>query len=217
MSVPYPEFSVLLGPDYAGKSTVIAALAADGWQCVSYDRGFVPPECSLVDDLRDGFVGRALSGFGTAYSADFLVTLLQTSVVHLRDQTLRAAAGRPVITDSYYYKILAKCILKGLINESLFAWWRSFPPPRQVIYLDVDPDTAWLRSGEGARLNPFEYYGEAPSREGFRRFQTDLRELMLREAGGTTVRMLAAPFGIEQAVATVRDVTRRDHAVGIVG
>jgi thymidylate kinase len=212
------EFSVLLGPDYAGKSSVLGALAADGWQCVSYDREFVDPECSLVHDLRDGFVGRALRGFGTAYSADFLVTLLQTSVVYLRDQTLRAAPDRPVVTDSYYYKILAKCVLKGLLNEQLFAWWRSFPPPERVIYLDVDPETAWLRSGEGSLLNPFEYYGAAPSREGFCRFQTDLRRLMLREVGSVPMTVLSAPDGVGRTVDAIRrTITWRGHVAEPVG
>lgn len=217
MAVASPAFSVLLGPDYAGKSSVVRALAADGWHCVSYDREFVEPECSLVDDLRDGFVTRALPGMGSAYSADFLITLLQTSVVYLRDHTLRAAPGRQVITDSYYYKVLAKCVLKGLVNESIFAWWRSFPPPTRVIYLDVDPETAWLRSGEGLRLNPFEYYGEAPTREGFHRFQADLRRLMLREVGPLPVNVLTASGGVGQAVDEIRRITRRDHAVAYAG
>lgn len=217
MSVASPEFSVLLGPDYAGKSSVLGVLAADGWQCVSYDREFVDPECSLVHDLRDGFLGRALHGIGTAYSTDFLVTLLQTSVVYLRDQTMRAALNRPVVTDSYYYKILAKCVLKGLVNEQLFAWWRSFPPPTQVIYLDVDPETAWLRSGEGSLLNPFEYYGTVPTLDGFRRFQTDLRRLMMREVGSVPVTVLSAPSGVGQTVDAIRQITRRGHVAERVG
>ncbi|WP_034261040.1 hypothetical protein [Actinospica robiniae] len=215
--MPSPDFIVLLGPDYAGKSSVLAALSADGWQCVSYDREFVEPECSLVDDLRDGFVGRGLPGIETAYSPDFLVTLLQASVVYLRDRTVRASPGRPVVTDSYYYKILAKCLLKGMVNEQLFAWWRSFPQPSRVIYLDVPPETAWKRSGQGSRLNPFEYYGAAPTWEGFRRFQTDLRELMLREVGAVAVDMPAPTQGVGPTVEAIRRITRRDHVVEVVG
>ena len=97
-----PEFSVLLGPDYAGKSTVLAALAARGVQCVSYDREFVRPDCPLVNDLRDRFVSRALCGGGTSYSTDFVVTVLLPAVVSLRDLVRRADRDRPVGVHSYY-------------------------------------------------------------------------------------------------------------------
>ena len=188
-----PAFSVLLGPDYAGKSTLISALAARGVQCVSYDHEFVRPDCSLVNDLRDGFVTRALAGMGTSYSADFVATLLQTAVVYLRDQVICADRRRPVVVDSYYYKILAKCELTGVVSESLFDWWRSFPQPEQVFYIDVDPETAWRRSGEGARLNAFEFYGDAPTWPGFQRFQTDLRRLMAEEIAPAPMEVVSSP------------------------
>jgi thymidylate kinase len=211
---PHPEFSVLLGPDYAGKSTVLSALAARGVQCVSYDQELVRPDCSLVNELRDRFVTRALRSLGTSYSADFVVTLLQTAVVYLRDEVMCADRERPVVVDSYYYKILAKCVLSGLGNESLFAWWRSFPRPRQVIYLDVDPATAWRRSGEGSRLNSFEFYGDAPTWEGFRRFQIDLRRLMAEEIGAVPMDVLSESHGDSRVIDVMRRITRRDDAFG---
>lgn len=214
---PHPEFSVLLGPDYSGKSTVISALAVRGVQCVSYDHEFVRPDCSLVNDLRDRFVTRALCGRGTSYSADFVVTLLQTAVVYLRDQVMCADRDRPVVVDSYYYKILAKCVLTGLVNEFLFAWWRSFPRPRQVIYLDVDPATAWRRSGEGSQLNFFEHYGDAPTWESFRRFQTDLRRLMVSEIGPVPMEVLGESDGVGEVMDAIRRITRRDDATGTCG
>jgi thymidylate kinase len=213
----HPAFSVLLGPDYAGKSTVLSALAARGVQCVSYDDEFVRPDCSLVNELRDRFVTQALRSKGTSYSADFVVTLLQTAVVYLRDQVMCADRERPVVVDSYYYKILAKCVLTGLANEVLFAWWRSFPRPRQVIYLDVDPATAWRRSGEGAQLNFFEHYGDAPTWESFRRFQTDLRRLMVAEIGPVPMEVLSEADGGGQVVDVMRRIARRDDATGTGG
>jgi thymidylate kinase len=209
--VARPEFTVLLGPDYAGKSSVMAALSAMDRTCVSYDDELVRPECSLVSDLRDGFVKRALAGMGAHYSPDFVLTLLQASVVYLRDQTLRAAPDRPVVVDSYYYKILAKCLLAGLVNHSMFAWWRSFPQPCRVVYLDVDPDEAWRRSGEGARLNRFEYHGARPTRDGFCRFQRELRQLMVEEVGAVPLTVLAGPDGVEAAAGAVHELTRRGH------
>lgn len=206
-----PTFSVLVGPDYAGKSTVISALAARGVQCVSYDHVFVRPDCSLVNDLRDRFVS-ALRSLGTSYSPDFVVTLLQTAVVYLRDQIMCADGERPIIVDSYYYKILAKCMLTGLVNEPLFAWWRSFPRPRQVIYLDVDPATAWRRSGEGYQLNAFEYYGDTPTWESFRRFQTDLRRVMVEEIGSIPMEELSESDGAGRVIDVMRKIPRRDDA-----
>ncbi|MGX7827330.1 hypothetical protein ACTG9Q_19810 [Actinokineospora sp. 24-640] len=179
-----PRFTVLLGPDYAGKSTVLSEMARRGWHCVSYDDDFLPADCALVADLRDGFLGRALSGAGKPYSADFVVTVLQTAVVHLRDQLGRGARGQPVLVDSYYYKILAKCLVTGLLSPSMLAWWRTFPRPAQVVYLDVDPAEAWRRSGHGARLNAFEHHGATPTWEGFRRFQLELRARLFDEIDG---------------------------------
>ncbi|MFE0027910.1 hypothetical protein [Amycolatopsis sp. NPDC059021] len=184
MSGEVPDFTVLLGTDYAGKTTVLSALSRRGVRCVSYDAAFVRPDCSLVNDLREGFLAHALRGLGRGYSADFVLSLLQTSVVHLRDEILRADRGSPVLVDSYYYKILAKCVLTGLVNEDIFAWWRTFPRPRRIILLEVDPETAWARSGRGARANGFEYYGDFPTWNGFRRFQADLRQRMVDEVDG---------------------------------
>jgi hypothetical protein len=191
---------------------VLSALSLQGWQPVSYDHAFVQPECALVDDLRDSFVTTALRGLGKAYSPDFVLTLLQTSVVYLRDQVLRAGPNQPVMVDSYYYKILAKCMLTDLVNEELFAWWRSFPQPQRVIYLDVDPETAWRRSDEGARLNQFEHYGATPTFGGFWQFQTDLRELMVQELGAVPMTVLHEPDSVGRVVTAVRRIARNDSA-----
>ena len=217
-----PLFSVLLGPDYAGKSSVISDLSSRGWRCVSYDDALVPEECSLINDLRDEFITRALRGLGDQYSSDFIVTLLQASVVYLRDQILKAAADQPVIVDSYYYKILAKGMLTGLVNEEMFAWWRSFPRPRQVIYLDVDSEIAWRRSGNGAQLNRFEYYwdrhdGGRPRPEDFHRFQTDLRSLMLAEVGTVPLTVLSGRHGVEQLADTVERIARSGDGTRVGG
>ncbi|MEU1779074.1 hypothetical protein ABZ545_06220 [Streptomyces abikoensis] len=176
-------FYVLLGPDGAGKSSVMAEVAArlPGWRTLSTDDTFVSPGHELVTRLRREVVQEVLPGLGTSYSADFLASLLQTAVVYLRDSLQRLEGDAPLLMDSYYYKILAKCRLAGLQDNPMYAWWRSFPQPRAVVYVDVSPASAWRRSDNGARLNPLEYFGERPEWLGFETYQRNLRKLMLEE------------------------------------
>ncbi|HEX9338714.1 MAG TPA: hypothetical protein VF892_22645, partial [Pseudonocardiaceae bacterium] len=142
-------FAVVLGPDFAGKSSALAVLR--GFRVVSTDRRFVAARHDVVSQLR-----RAVSGVDDNYSPDFLAALLQTAVVHLRDEVVRAA--EPVVVDSYYYKILAKCRLAGVGDNPMFDWWRSFPQPARVIYLTVSAASAWRRCGRGTKLNPLEFH-----------------------------------------------------------
>lgn len=198
-----PEFSVILGADYAGESTVLSTLSREGWRCISYDEHLLPGEHTLISQLRDSIMPTALRQSGSVYSPDFVLTVLQSSVVYLRDQVLRAPPDEAVVVDSFYYKILAKCRLTGMVNEGLFRWWRSFPRPSQIIYLDVDPAVAWSRSGEGTLLNSFEYYGSRPTWENFRHFQLDLRKAVLEETRGVPVTVLEQQVATADAVRTI--------------
>lgn len=184
-------FYVLLGPDGAGKSTVMSEIAdrLPGWRTLSTDDAFVGPRHGLVTQLRRNVVKDVLPGLGASYSTEFLASLLQTAVVHLRDEAQRGA-GAPLLMDSYYYKILAKCRLAGMPNNPMYGWWRSFPQPRAVVYLDVSPASAWRRSGNGARLNPLEYFGPSPDWTGFETYQNSLRRLMLEEVRQLPVTMI---------------------------
>lgn len=204
---PVVPFDVLLGPDYAGKSSVLTELAAaePSWRFVSVDDAFLQPQHALIARLRRQLVGEALPGLGTAYSPDFIAGLLQTAVLHVRDQ-VAASAGAPVLVDSYYYKILAKCRLAGAAENPMFDWWRSFPQPRRVLFLDVSPETAWERCGLGAVANPLEYHGDEPTWAGFRSYQDDLREAMLEEVRELSVVRLSEQDGIDRMARDVREV-----------
>lgn len=177
-----PSFLVLLGTDYAGKSAVLRALAAaePSWRLLSVDDEFLPPEHGVVARLKSELFREALPGMRKHYSPDFVVTLLQAAVVYLRDQIMDCGAHQPVVVDSYYYKIIAKCRLLGA-TEAAFDWWRGLPRPRRALFLDVDPVTAWARSASGTRTHRLEFYGDYVDRDEFIRFQHDLRTLMLAE------------------------------------
>lgn len=203
-----PEFTVLLGPDYSGKSSVLRRLADSGrWTVVTCDQTPLDTDYALIGRARRELLSEALRAPAGRYSPDILLTLMQLAVVHMRDRVTGAPPGRPVIVDSYYLKIMAKCTLLGYANPSLFSWWRSFPQPARVVYLDVPPAVAWERSGRGAALNPMEHYGDTPTEEAFTRFQDDLRDLLHAELAGMEVTTLEPGSGIDRAVDAVVHAT----------
>jgi thymidylate kinase len=178
------RFWTVLGADYSGKSAVLHSLRCEhGWQVVSYDDPYVEP-FPLVRWLREVAFFEAYRQRDVSYSGDLAFSLLTPIVLHLRDEVIGKAARGPAIVDSYYYKLLAKGIITGIADEKARAAWRSAfqPEPRGVIFLDVDPDVAWDRAN--GKPNPFEYHGHEPTRDGFRRFQRDLRDVMLDEING---------------------------------
>ncbi|MFI6689980.1 hypothetical protein [Streptomyces sp. NPDC050485] len=205
--VEAPPFCVLLGPDYAGKSSALARLLAEAprWRPVSVDDGQLAPEHALIGRLRRAVVTDVAARAG-AWSPEFFGTLLQTAVLQLRDQLLAGAPGQPAVVDSYYYKLLAKCRLAGVPEHPMLTWWRSFPKPRRIIYLDVSPHTAWRRSHDGADLNVLEHYGPHPDWDGFRRYQEDLAKLMRDEIRDLPVSVIEEQGTPARTAAAIQEV-----------
>lgn len=206
-------FFVLLGPDYAGKSTTMSELAKlpSPWRFVSVDDGFLGPGHKLVAQLKRQLIDDALPGLGRAYSADFVASLLQTAVVHMRDQIIAGDRRRPALVDSYYFKILAKCRLVGGGDANpLFAWWRSFPQPRRVVYLDVAPETAWARGRSSGRINRLEHYREHAGRAEFTAFQADLGKLLLDEVEHLPVSVIPERANVAEQTQAVREVLENE-------
>ncbi|WP_225834564.1 hypothetical protein [Streptomyces sp. NK08204] len=209
---PTPPFVVLLGTDYAGKSSALTEVAerAPSWHVVSLDDEFLEPGHSLIGRLRRNLVADVLPDLHHGYSLDFMVSLLQTATVHLRDSIERSPGGAPVLVDSYYYKILAKCRLAGVDRHPLFDWWRGFPQPRRVVFLEVSAAEAWTRCGEGARTNPLEYYGEQPDQVSFEKFQCDLREAMWEEVRHLPVTVVEEQEHVSRTVQILGEVMGRE-------
>ncbi|WP_225726922.1 MULTISPECIES: hypothetical protein [unclassified Nocardia] len=207
------DFRVVLGPDYAGKSTALSVLAAEsGWRVVSVDEQFLDARHRLLATLRRHLVDDVLAAEPGTYSREFAIGLMQCAVVYLRDRIAEVEPGTRVLVDSYYYKMLAKWRVVGVADDHpLLAWWRSLPQPRQVIYLDVDPETAWHRSGRGTQLNPLEYHRDSiPDHRysSFVSYQRALREAMFDEIGALPVHVVRQRSGIGATAAAIRKVLR---------
>ncbi|MFI6037207.1 hypothetical protein ACIBBD_24140 [Streptomyces sp. NPDC051315] len=209
----HAPFCVLLGPDYAGKSSALGHLGRSEprWRMLSVDDAFLAPEHALIGRLRRHAL-EDVAAHQNAWSPELFATLVQAGVVHLRDELLRADPDTPVLVDSYYYKLLAKCRLAGASDGPLFAWWRTFPQPLRVVYLDVTPETAWQRCRRGADLNLLEYYGPHPEWDAFRRYQNDLAKSLLGEIQHLPLTVIAEQDRPEDTVAAIREVLTREFA-----
>ena len=179
-----PPFAVLLGPDYAGKSSVMAQLRATvpDWSLVSVDSPFVAAEHGVLSQLKRALVLDTLPGLGTAYSADFVVSLAQTAVVYLRDRIMESPRSRARVRGLLLLQDSRQVPAHGADEHPCSRGGGRFPQPQQVIYLDVAPDDAWRRSG--GRGQPVGALRRTPRTGRVRDFQTDLRKLMLDEVRG---------------------------------
>jgi thymidylate kinase len=198
-------FVVVLGTDHAGKSSALSQLSGrPEWAVVSTDDELLPGTHALISRLKRQMFTEVLPALHDAYSPDFLVALLQTAVIHLRDQ-IEAGQDRLVVVDSYYYKILAKCRLLLGGDSPMFDWWRTFPRPDAVVFLDVSAESAWRRCGYGARSNPLEYYGDHPSWPEFAAYQRDLRKVLLDEVDGLPVRFIDEQHDVTGVVRRIEE------------
>ncbi|MEU9478088.1 hypothetical protein [Streptomyces sp. NPDC048191] len=199
-------FWTLLGPDFSGKSTLLSRLHTEhGWHVVSYDDRYLEGS-PLVRQLRETWVDGAFARTGRPYSPELVLAVLHPIVLHLRDELARAANREKVVVDSYYYKLLAKCALLGVEHRELFDYWRTFPRPTGVVYLDLPSAVGWARSGGGHRLNAFEYLGAEPTEAGFARLQDELRGALLKEVAELPLTVLDADVPPASLLARVREV-----------
>jgi thymidylate kinase len=176
--VEYP-CAVVVGADHAGKSTVIRALLARNYPVISCDDDLLEPPYTVLAKLRQAW-GHAMAS-GQSFSREFMLTGLQLPLFYMRDEMSRRRGIEPVVMDSYYYKVLAKCRLLRLEISRMTTLWREFPDPDLVIVLAADDEALWQRSGRGKLVNPFEHYGAEVSKDSYLAFQRDLLREIRKE------------------------------------
>jgi len=196
---------VVTGADRTGKSSLLHGLAGElpGWTVVSYDDEFVPERYGFVKRLKGDLVRTIIPG---GYSIDMLIGWLHVTQVYLRDACADARKRGPVLADSYFYKLLAKCVLRGLGEHPVVKSWRAFERPDHVVLLELPRDELARRAGDLSSLNAFEHHGSAATAETFLSFQEDLKRQLAREMEGIPATRIDAAVSPEAPRARVREV-----------
>jgi thymidylate kinase len=205
---------VLLGGDYCGKSSAMRALREqNAWGLVSCDDDFLPDAYRSMTRLRDVFFESVLPHVKQMPSPDFALLGLQMATAYLRDWAGKLRERGPVLVDSYYYKVLAKCSCTAWSSADVLAAWRNYPQPDEVIYLSVDPEIALARARTHGGPNPFEAMGSKASddRDGFLEFQRRLARSMLEEIRGIPTNVVDANRSPAEVAHDVRQLLQRRH------
>lgn len=168
-----PLFLVVVGIDGSGKSTLLRALdipntVVASWQDLRSDEATatLAPESPTMIRNRVPSLSRAM------FIGGHLVAQFEYLV------RPRLEAGSNVVLDSYHYKLLAKERIFGVGDDSFERLCAELPQPDGVVFVDVDPATAFER--KRGVLSPYEYLGE-PSLESFTAFQLSLRASVLEQ------------------------------------
>jgi thymidylate kinase len=206
------RFCVLLGSDFSGKSSVLREVGRQSdWVPVSYDDEFVPEQFGFIRRLKPDLMRTILPNVAS-FSPEMLIAWLHVTELFIRDASLgHLEAGRDVIVDSYFYKMLSKCVLRGMGEDPVVKTWRSFPRPDRVIFLRMTPEQLDERVPDLHRLNVLEHYEAAPSREGFLSFQRDLQEKMLVEVHGLPLDTLDGGAPREMLVGQVMQILAQER------
>jgi len=176
------EFVVLLGGDHCGKSSIINTIKCNPeWRVISKETVVADEPTALLKTIEQVFFNIIAKDQYNQYPSDFLLSGFQMILSYMVRQIGECNHQTNVLVDSYYYKVIAKCILRKWINNNIFDIWRAFPQPDKVLFIDSSPYTMWQHSNNGKKSNPFEYYGHDRTLNDFYRFQRDLRDTMLAE------------------------------------
>jgi thymidylate kinase len=182
----HSDFSVLLGPDGIGKSTVLGLLLQNvtlvNWKQWAYILSKNPACPEDYDDI--GLVVNQWSPEVRCLSLTLMLQLMyhQGIVPHL-------GGDLPILVDSYYYRFWAKLKVLGTGTPSFFETLLGLPPPKQAFVFENFPELAWER--KGGSLQRYEYQN-SPSLPDFFKFQTEVHNLYMEllEKQGVEIVML---------------------------
>lgn len=160
-------FLVLLGIDGSGKTTLLSSLKDESLVTASWRdlRNHELPSV-MAPDAPTRIKNRLSDIPRAVFIGGHIVAQYEYLV---RPET---SAGRHVILDSYWYKVLAKEHLLGRLHPVLGELRELLPVPDAVILLDVSPQTAYARKCRAS--TPYERFGDLDAEGGFVRFQTSL-------------------------------------------
>src|SRR5258705_9150261 len=102
----------VIGADHVGKSALLRELRARGHQVVSCGDTLLDPSHGVLAVLREAWERAMVSGCNG--SRERVLADLQIPMLRLRDEIARRRRIGRVLVDSYIYKVLAKCRLRGL-------------------------------------------------------------------------------------------------------
>jgi thymidylate kinase len=165
------SFVVLLGPDGAGKSTLVENMKARAPEWVftsAQPRDLYPIEgLECYDWALQRHPREFVKNMSPLTRATFFMHVLS---IELEYHILPALAdGRVVVSDSYWYRMMAKESIQNPSGAAVLAGMVDrLPRPDLVIMLDVPLEMAWRRNGEPTT---FEVADDDYSWEGFARFQ----------------------------------------------
>lgn len=166
------RFFVLTGGDAAGKSTLLARVAAlrPGWAVGGLDPATWLPDARLphLDVFARLHPREILHGLAPHARASLLQHLL---ACHWEYWTRpRLEAGQVVVLDSYYYRFYIKEKLRGIVPDYFYAALESLPDAGTVVLARLDPAVAFRRR-PGFCVH--EVYSESTEAD-FLRFQNDV-------------------------------------------
>jgi thymidylate kinase len=199
---------VLLGGDYCGKSSVMRALRAQStWGLVSCDDDFLPEAYRSIARLRDVFFQEVLPHVKQMPTQEFALLGLQMSTVYLRDWASALRERGPVLVDSYYYKLLAKCTCAAWACAGALAAFRDYPQPDEVIYLDVSPEVALERARARGGHNQFEAMGSKTRHDeaAFVAFQAQMARAMRDATSRVPTTVIDANQRLDDVIRGVRE------------